>query len=73
MKRTEKDVAWSVIAQGFKCLWCGQPAIAIGPDEFMCANDPKCTNAALAVKPEADRLEAEIEKNKNALLRTMNA
>lgn len=64
MKRGQNDVAWSVIAQGFKCLWCAQPAIETSPGDFMCANDPQCFAA---------KLEEEIEKNKNALLRTMNA
>lgn len=42
--RTEKDVAWSVIAQGYKCLWCAQPAIETEPGVFMCVNDPDCLN-----------------------------
>ena len=71
MKRGCNDVAWSTLAHGFKCLWCGQPAMETEPGEFMCANDPDCMNVAIAVKPEADRLEAEVEKSKASHLRTM--
>lgn len=42
MIRTEKDVAWSVISQGYKCLRCGQPAIEVAPDDYQCINDPDC-------------------------------
>lgn len=72
MKRTEKDVAWSTIAQGFKCLWCAQPAIedGQGSGSFICANDPECMKAK-EVEVEAERLEAEIERSKASHLRTM--
>lgn len=42
MIRTEQDVTWSVISQGHKCRWCGQPAIEVAPNDYQCLNDPEC-------------------------------
>lgn len=72
MKRGEKDVAWSTISHGWKCLFCAQPAIQVEPDHWQCVNDPECLAAAEEVAPQAAALEAEIEANKEKLLRTMN-
>lgn len=71
MKRTEKDVVWSDVAQGFRCLWCGQPAIEVSTEAYECFNDPECLEAAQEVAAEAAKLENEIAEQESNWLRTL--
>jgi hypothetical protein len=67
MKRTGNDVVWSNDGQRAHCKWCGEPAIEVAIDDFQCLNDPDCI-----VAHEAEQLEAELERQKESLLRVMN-
>lgn len=49
--RTDQDTVWSTVAQGFKCLHCGQPAIKVG-GAWICINDPDCLDAMQDEEPE---------------------
>lgn len=53
--RTEKDVTWSSLSQGYRCIHCGQPAMVFGDGTVVCA-----TMAGGEECQTADELEAEL-------------
>lgn len=43
-QRTEKDVVWNASRTTCRCRNCGNPVMEVGPDNFLCINDPECAN-----------------------------
>lgn len=44
-RRTEKDVVWNESRTTARCRNCGNPVMEVGPDNFMCIEDPGCLQA----------------------------